>query len=207
MAHPKLYPTEEHHAFYYFLGEAVSHWAHVEHGLSLIAWRCFGSPNVTPLMTSFYAIENFRSKLGFVDSAFKLSQFQKQYDTDWVKLRESVRSLGDERNRLAHRSLVIYPHAKEGRRYALIPPPTKFIGQRLTHKCAPSGSLYVTEIELAARRFSMVWMRLQGLYFRLGGEEDPLAIPAQQEPQPRTLDDLRLQIESVSALRDQTSPA
>jgi ribosomal protein L37E len=122
MVHPALYPTEEHHAFYYFLGVAVSQWAHVKHGLSLVAWRCSGSPDETPLMTSFYAIENFRSKLGFVDSAFKLAPFAKKFAAEWTEIRESARALADQRNRMTHRQLMIYPHAKEGGVMPSFPP-------------------------------------------------------------------------------------
>lgn len=196
-ANSEMTPSEEHIAFYMAIGRAVTQWAHVEHGLYHIASRIFGGDAMGSLAFGFLSIENFRSKLAFVDRAYGTAIFFREFEADWADLRDHVRGLSSRRNEIAHGRVIIYPNSKVGRRYAIVPTFAPEPKKKQKVPSPPPGSLCVRDIDLAAMRFSRAALRLENLYYRIGGEEDPREEHAQQEPQAQTLAQLRHQIHAM----------
>jgi hypothetical protein len=167
-------PVEEHICFYRELGLAVTQWAHVEHGIYMIALRCVGISRHRIIGPAFLSIENFRSKLAFVDAAFQAKFGTSKHAVEWRTLRDDIETLAKARNRFVHYQARVFPDAKPGRRYALMPYRSK-LGKRkpATRPKLPSGSLFVRDIYRDSRRFATVSNRLLNLYSRLGRERAP----------------------------------
>jgi hypothetical protein len=193
---PVMYPAEEQLAFHFAIGTAITQWAHVENNLYLIAYRCFGSNEASALTlaSSFYAVENFRSKLAFVSRAFETTDFRDKFGSEWNSVRDEIQNLSSLRNAIAHGRLIIYTTTKPGRMCALVPVFGKESKIKQRPGTPPPGSLCVRDIDLAAKRFSRASSKLMSLYFRIGGEEDHYAEFSQREPEPKTLAQLRRQI-------------
>lgn len=196
-ARPILTTGEEHIAFYMAIGRAVTQWAHIENGLYHVANRVFGEDTAAPLAFGFMSIENFRSKLAFVDRAFGTAIFYREFELDWAEVREQVRGLSSRRNEIAHGRVIIYPHSKPGRRFAIVPTFAPEPKRRQKVPTPPSGSLCVRDIDLAQRQFSRAAARLHELYFRIGGEGEQPGAPAQPEPKSQSLAQLRRQIDAM----------
>lgn len=194
MANPEITTGEEQLAFYDAIGRAVSQWAHVEHGLYHIASRAFKGEDRGALAFGFFSIENFRSKLAFVDRTFGTADFFDEFEVEWTVLRDHIRSLSSRRNEIAHSRVIVYPSSKPGRRYAIVPTFAPEPARKQKIPLAPPGSLCVKDIDLAARQFATASNQLLGLYYRLGGQDDPFAESSQQGPQPRTIAQIRSQI-------------
>jgi hypothetical protein len=200
-------------AFYHTIGQAVTRWAEIETTLFWIATRCFTDSDAGTLGKAFYAIENFRSKLAFVDRAIRAAKLQSLTNTQrldcikrWDGLAAQLQSLASDRNKIVHGHVIVYPHAKEGRRFAILPrhpqPQTK---KQATPK-PPSEAYGVTNIDLAHTRFQYVELRLMCLYSRLNGDVSLLEAASQREPKPRSLAQIMRQIRTALSLRDKSSP-
>lgn len=200
-------PGEEHIAFYMAIGQAVTQWAHIEYGLYHVANRIFGGDENGSLAFGFLSIENFRSKLAFVDRAFGTAAFFDEFEADWTKLREMVRGLSSRRNEIAHGRVIIYPTSKVGRRYAIVPTFAPEPKRKQKVPTPPPGSLCLRDIDLAAKRFSTAAHQLSGLYYRIGGQKNPLEEHAQREPQAQTLAQLKRQIHAMLPPRGVASRA
>ncbi len=201
-----LYPAEEHLAFHYAIGSAITQWSHIEHGLFLVSLRCFSPCRPESVASGFFAIENLRSKLAFVHRVFQTSLYADEYWAEWNTLQSHVQNLAKRRNALAHGRLMIYVNAPAGRRCALVPISWDEPKIKAKEGHPPTGSICLRDIDLYSKQFSRASLRLQSLYFRMSGDEDLLGEHAQQEPQPLTLAQLRRQIYSMSPRRAKSSP-
>lgn len=206
MSAPEVTPSEEHVAFYMAIGRAVTQWAHIEHGLYHIASRIFGGDELGSLAFGFLSIENFRSKLAFVDRAFGTAVFFREFEVEWADLREHIRGLSSRRNEIAHGRVIIYADGKPGRRYAIVPTFAPEPKRKQRVPTPPPGSHCVRDIDLMQRQFSRAATRLHSLYYRAGGEADPYEEPARQAPQAQTLVQLTRQIHAMLPPRGGSSP-
>ena len=193
---PEMTINEEYIAFDMSIGRAVTQWAHVEHGLYLIALRCFGSDDVGTLGAGFFSIENFRAKLAFVDRIFATASFAKTFGKDWSFVRDRVQSLSSRRNEIAHGRVICY-QGRPGRNFAIVPTFPRKTPKKTKAGTPPPGSLCVKAIDLASRHCATASNKLMRLYFRIGGDEETFAELAQQEPQSQTLAQLRRQIDAM----------
>lgn len=201
MAIPALTPVEENIAFHMAIGQAVSQWAHVENGLFNICVTAFKGSPPKVLGASFHAIDNFRTKLGFTDSAIQQSKAFSEVLADWAIIRDHVRGLSTTRNKIAHCRTIVYPDAPAGRRYAIVPISYKGAKKQSAMALAPSGSLCVKDIDLASRQFSRASNCLLGLMAKVQGHHWPPGESSQQEPQPRSLVEIRSLIDAVRLQR------
>jgi hypothetical protein len=121
----------------------------------------------------------------------------KAFYPEWVEIRDEVRGASSRRNDLAHSRVRIYMSAPEGRRIAIVPlfGPTPSKKHNPDHP--PPGCICVRDVDLIRLRFSKAFARLNGLYCRMDGQEDPFAEFVQREPRPQTLVQLRRQIQSM----------
>lgn len=185
--------TEEHVAFYYELGLAISVWASVEQRLCDIVQVCLNNTDHVSVIVSFYAIENFRSKLQYADALVRAQHWQNQPVMDkWAIMVESARKASTKRNHLAHRHAVEFgdPKASPGRRFALLdwakwwsdaPPSSK----------PPSGSLCVRDISIIQSEFLKLQHELNDLAWQMRGVQLPLRGSRARVPDPPTIRMLR----------------
>jgi hypothetical protein len=113
--------TEE-WCFFKEIGEAISRWALIEHELYAIATIVLKPQNRFVLWDAFTAIENFRSKLSFVDRAIHKSIRNATLKAEWEALQRRVATSSTQRNHLVHRICISYPQSqKPGRTISLEP--------------------------------------------------------------------------------------
>lgn len=206
LSKPVISVNEEQIAFFMAMGQAVSQWSFIEHGLFLVVSRCFDMDDFQPLANGFYSIENFRSKVSFVDRSFQVSRHVDGFGADWAKTKENVTKLAKSRNAIAHSRVMIHFRAPEGKRFAIVPTFAKPRGKRDNPDHPPPGSLCLRDIDLARLRFSQAHSQLMSLYLRMDGQEDLYAESALQESNPQTLAQLRHQIYSMLPSREESSP-
>ncbi|MEQ1715724.1 MAG: hypothetical protein ABL907_07035 [Hyphomicrobium sp.] len=198
--------NEEQMAFYWEIGLAITQWSHVEHGLYLIVFRAFENADKAQLSNGFFSIENFRSKLAFVDRVFNASNHCDTFGQEWAAIAAEVRGLATRRNELAHSRVNIITGAPEGRRFAIVPLFGPEPGKKHGRNQPPPGSICLRDIDLTRLQFSRATARLWSLYLRMGGEEDSFAEAAQREPKPQTLVQLKRQMHAMLPPRDGSSP-
>lgn len=199
-----MLPSEEHLAFHYSVGQAITAWASIEFGLARTAVISLKPRDQYSLLESFYTIENFRSKLAFADRAFGHGGFSEELQTEWVKIRDHVRSLSSLRNQIAHRFYLFSPDNTPTRRECLISYPAKLKLITDISPKPPSGALCVKDVHLAYCQFGQAAHRLMGLHDKMLGKE-PFPTHGPQEPQPQTLAQLRRQILAMSSPRAKPS--
>jgi hypothetical protein len=116
---------EEYLLFHYELGSTIGLWASVEHALAALATACVHPIEYNTVSSGFFGIENFRSKLEFVNRMVRSAAAERQEVLDeWDKLNARMKEGSSARNQIVHRTISIYENAPEGRRYALIEFPT-----------------------------------------------------------------------------------
>lgn len=167
---PDISYGDEHVAFHRAIGSAVAQWAHVENGLFNVGLSAFGHDSKV-FGPSFIVIENWRSKLAFVDQAIEFSNIFKPIYSDWVALRDRIGKLAVRRNKIVHGRTIGYPDAKVGNRYAIVPITYRTPKIKTKKAGPPQGSLCVSEIDLAARQFSRASTDLFDLKSRAEGYE------------------------------------
>lgn len=68
-------PLEEENAFFDAIGKSIHHWANVEHALGMVLCGALGRYDTCDedgvILATFYAVDNFRSKLSMVDAALR----------------------------------------------------------------------------------------------------------------------------------------
>lgn len=201
MTVPVLTPVEEHIAFHMAIGQAITQWAHVENGLFNICTVAFSGVPTKVVGASFYAIDNFRTKLAFTDNAIAQSNTFKELIEDWAKLREQVRALSSTRNKIAHCRTIGFYGASARRRYAIVPISYKEPKIKSKRPLPPSGSLCVRDIDLVSRQFSRASNLLLDLMAKAQGGQWLPAEHAPPEPQLRSLKDIRSLIDAARSQR------
>jgi hypothetical protein len=133
-----LTPHEEAVAFNFFLGSAISQWAHVEAGLFWLASLCFREHEHYYVAVIIFSIDAFYNKLKVVDRLVKAKYRKTAHIKKWTKLFEELDRLSNIRNCLAHYNSTHYPKAKPGRRFAL---EARIMGRRQPQRVPkpPSG--------------------------------------------------------------------
>ena len=185
--HPDIYPREEEIVFNCLIGETIAQWAGIEYGLALIAGASLGSINAS---SALFKIENFRSKLAFVRTAFDLSIVGSLHKEEAATIFAFVESLSGKRNSIAHARTVVFGAAPPGRQMAIVPLfPT--INDRDNPSLPPSGSYCLSELDLTRQQFAKASSMLKSLHSRIVGETDLFAEPAKREPQCQTSAQLR----------------
>lgn len=203
---PVITPTEEYVLFYQAIGVAITQWAHVEDALYRLTARAFNKSDSSTLAFGFFSIENFRSKLAFVDRTFPDIPDSSSHEPEWANIRDRISGLSSRRNQLAHGRVMNYLNDTPGRQTAIIPLFQKS-PKKKPQKGPPPGSLCVKDIDLIQQQFFQATHQVLSLVDRIDGVEGPHAEFAQREPQHRTLAELRTLIDVVCRQRAQSSQA
>ena len=181
--------NEETIAFYSELGRAITQWAHIEFALSRIVSACFHKGDERLPATGFLSIENFRSKLQYVD-AIILSRVQSRTKrAKWAVLMDRAGRLVTKRNRLAHSWVLNVLDAKAGRRIMLLPSrPTKKARQKYP------GAICLRDVAAYRLEFFALWTALENFSGLLLGQEAQFPKSAEQPQRPPTIAQIRRQI-------------
>jgi hypothetical protein len=110
---------EEKREFYAALGKAITEWGGVEDHLYMVLQNCLRPADHTTIAAVFYAIENFRSKLGAVNAAVAIALAGSVHLAAWDKIATAITRKINRRNALAHHQVLIDPSKPEGQRVIL----------------------------------------------------------------------------------------
>src|SRR5579863_3753592 len=112
---------EEEYAFYHEIGFALQQWSAVEWALETIVVRCaHDGPAGMSLAIGFLAVDNFRTRLLFVDALFKHRFGRNRELADrWKRIHKRLGELSLKRNQIAHRRPVRLEGAPSGERFGL----------------------------------------------------------------------------------------
>lgn len=179
MSRDQLTAHEESIGFYYELGLAIATWAHVEDSLSWLYALNFGLSKFERAQIAFFSIESFRSKLQAADRTLRHRFRLPALGADrltlefWGQAFSDLESLAKTRNKLAHYPVVIFPDARAGRRYALVPRHSKPPEIKQRTPKPPSGSLCIKDIVHARLQFSALTESLKALFDATHGRKAP----------------------------------
>lgn len=113
--------NEEHLAFYYELGIAITQWASVEFSLSWLVSTGFTKGGWNAATSGFMSIDNIRSKLAFVETVLTADPLSEYEAATWATLRDRTESASKKRNALAHGWVFNDLSMKPGRRVMILP--------------------------------------------------------------------------------------
>ncbi len=131
----KLTPAQENECALQAVGQAISSWARVEHGLCEVFTACispahtimgdgFVAPGAPAVV--FYSIENFRTKLLITDRIYRFHVTGVTHADHlikcWQRTYDHTRRLSGRRNLFAHWNMVQFGDRKPGQRSRLMPP-------------------------------------------------------------------------------------
>lgn len=194
-------PAEEHFHFYYEMGLTITQWASVEMTLRDIVVNCASAPDRRIISIGYYSIENFRSKLQFCDNLLTERFESSPHFSEWAKLYERLKRASTKRNKLAHRTVLVFPNAPAGRRYSLV---DWLDGQftakskkhsRLSDANPPQGAIYLLDVMQFQIDFSSLFIDLANFSAKLAGHA-PTYPPELQVPRkPPTLKEMRSRID------------
>ena len=188
-------PADEQRCFYVEVGFSITQWAHVEDSLRHAMLACFPPNQHNALSLGFFSIENFRSKLEFVDKVVGRVLTGSEHSAPWKKLVDRARSASVNRNKLAHMKVTIYPDAGPGRRYALEPWIVKKEDIQRTRGLKPlPGALCLRDIVRTRHEFFALTISLVNFSSRLRGEPEPHPKSSEQASIPPTLESIRREV-------------
>ncbi len=179
---------EESILFYYEIGHTITQWAHVETGILSLNLTAFHNDDRSLSVLNYYSIENFRSKLQAVDAVLKHKYQGTDHLRDWTSMHARATSLAQGRNRLAHRGVMVYPHGRAGKRYALVPwtyarPKFRTRGP----SPPPPGSLFIRDIAALRLQFFALCVGLENLHHRILGLPEQIQKSLEQPANPPSL--------------------
>ncbi len=202
-------PAEEQVAFYHQIGLAVTRWAFVEGALLTVAQFCVSHNEWETISAGYYSIENFRSKLAFVDSLVKHKHHIPKRIQRWDQLQKKINACAKSRNALAHRSVMQFPEnlGQAGRRFALIDwPGYKKLArdQKIAGK-PPSGALCIKDIAIISDEFHELVNGLTNFAISLGGLPEHFPTAPSQSSHPPSLRTIGNQIREAFGVQKKPS--
>lgn len=148
-------------------------------------------PYLHPLAEAFFSIENFRSKLKFVEKAFYGAIQNPELRKEWDAVATSVQAASIKRNTFAHPLYREFRASRAGRRCVIIPSGLKPSTRKTKANTPPPGAIGLRELELTAQGFASTDWLIQRLTPLVVEERTGLKSPVSQlrpiAPQPRPL--------------------
>lgn len=183
---------EERLAFFYALGLAITQWAHVEFELSWILDSCFQphGKNGALAIIGFRSIENFRSKLQFVDAIVSVERLTKPEKANWENLVKRAQKIANKRNQLAHRFVMDEPDFPVGRRVLLL----SMRPARRAAKQKYPGAICLRDVVGYRLEFFALMAALANLRCRLDGQPERFPKSQEQAMPPPTIAQIRREI-------------
>ena len=188
---------EEGAAFFYMIGQAITQWSFVEDELFRLAAHNFTGKERRAIEAAYASIESFRSKLSFVNKIFRQSEDFDIFANDWERVEQYVVGQSKVRNTLAHSRVIVFPHAPEGRRYAIVTGQSAPGKKKPSRGSPPAGSLCVREIELFGRQFARASIMIASITLRRRCEVDHYRPMLDQQLTHLSLEQIALQIRAM----------
>lgn len=193
-----MHINEERIAFYFELGLAISQWASVEFALLSIVAGTLKYEDLVHVTNAYRSIENFRSKLTYVDTMLRSVPIPEAEKPNWATLYDQTAQASKKRNRLAHYwVLQDTTHDTPGRRMMLLPTKQSFAPPKRGQKFI--GAIHLRDIVSYRLEFSALMCRLENFDCRLRGQPEQLPKSLEQPKRPPTLAALRRQIYAFAA--------
>ena len=145
-------PNAEQLAFYWAVGKAIAQWSFVEKNLRELVAVCVEDADREAIVTTYLSIENFRSKLQFVDRLFAAKFGKTEHRAPWERLYARLRTHSGRRNILAHSVATAYKNGAPGRRIGFQPwllksqPGTPTANRQVTGK-PPNDAVCLRDVE------------------------------------------------------------
>jgi hypothetical protein len=190
--------NEEQIAFNFEMGLAIQQWAHVEFALSAIVGTVFKGRSTTPAVIGYRSIENFRSKLQYVDSVLKNKRLPKKLMADWALLEDRIRRASKKRNKLVHYWVYNDPDGQpSGRRRMLLslrPTPNNKGGNQKYR-----GAVFLRDIVSYRLEFVALMKALENFCARLSKRPEHFPKSQEQPKDPPTIAQLRREIYALAS--------
>jgi hypothetical protein len=178
---PQMPLNEEHLAFFYELGLAISQWSFVESAIyKLIASR-LNKEDRRAIGFGLFAVENFRSKVAFSDALLKKKIKDKSHIEEWDKLVDRLKKTVVKRNRLAHDRVMIYANNNAGRRLALEHWPSDKPKRQGSAPKPADGALCIRDVIGVRKEIFYLLLALQNFHAKLSGQSLPPQNPTDQQ--------------------------
>jgi len=191
---------EERVAFNYVLGSGITQWAHVEAALGTLAAHRFDKGDYNLALTGFLSIENFRSKLQYVDAVLKRHGLSKDEADVWTGLKDRCLRAAKKRNGLAHKWVIENPVGKPGRRI-LLQGSVSALNPPKSRPKRYQGTIGLRDVAGYRLEFYAVMTALSNLDARLSGWKEPFPESLTQERGSPTIPQIQKEIrEGVSLL-------
>lgn len=175
---------EEELIFHYELGQCLTQWAWVERTLCYAAVSCTAKRHERPLLDGYFAIENFRSKMAFIDRLVCRATKDVKLQARWEAVLSRVDATSKFRNKLVHRSIVIYEKSAGGRRVRLMRW-ADYLDDKWKSKSQANSDAQdaIVLVDLAAFQNTCyaVWRTLVNVNAELAGKLAPLPKGFEQE--------------------------
>jgi hypothetical protein len=208
MTHTQAMPIEEERLMvHYYIGRAIAAWSHVEDCLRYLVHSCFenrGDQDVThrALSVGFFSIDTTRGRIDFAEGVVQ-RRFQGRHDDEWRALVQRVRSVSQNRNKLAHWPIREFPKNAAGRRVLLHPWVYEVPRQRPNWKnpVPPAKAQALRDVVKMELAFIAVRCALENFRARLDGRPEPHAKVPERPEDPQSIAKLRAQIRGALALQ------
>jgi hypothetical protein len=141
MIDPEKQRETELKEFHAALGQCITRWANVEKVLADVFELCLQRANFQLVAAAFYSIDNFRAKIGVVDSILSVALKSHRLLEEWNgkgALLQKLNAKSKIRNTIAHSMVIYVSAAKTGnrpylRRTIFDPTMPLFFPRRPTH--------------------------------------------------------------------------
>ncbi len=194
-----LAPKLERLAFYDALGRAITQWAGLERQLPDLVFACLPNADRKTIVRGYYSIENFRSKLKFIDSLIQVKFKPGPVLTEWTTIMDRIATASKKRNILAHQGVAIDTEAKAGRRFSLRPWVIKATQGSAKHKL-PVGTLFLRDIIQSRLEFHALMCVTANFSARLTGQAEPFPKTAELPARLPTIWQIKDQIHAILGL-------
>jgi hypothetical protein len=182
---PPMTTVEERDAFYEAIGVAITQWAHVEYALYLVFRACLNHAESPFASATFYAIENFRSKLQVADTITRMRLAKTPRLNEWTPLYVRLQQQSGVRNNLAHFTVLVHSNARPGRRYHLRPNIFN-AANPWPNDWNPQGGYCVKQLENVLWGFGPLGRALENFAARVSGQPEPFPKSLEQEGRPHS---------------------
>lgn len=188
--HPVMYPGEESIAFDLAIGRAISQWAFVEIGMAAIVSFIYRDTDKKIVENSFKSIENFRSKMEFINKCIEFSDLPSAEKESWRALSNEISAISAKRNKIAHGRVWGFPAAPPGRRYAILPKYESTSKIQPRQGIPPNDSMCLKDVYRAMLEFSNLYVKEMSFYNRINNMENPFEILIKDKIQTPDLPDI-----------------
>jgi hypothetical protein len=184
----KMTRDEETLLFYYIIGRAITSGAMIEDQLINIVFESLeGRGNRNQIRASYQTIENFKSKLAFIDALLKSKPLPKLEISNWDRLRDRISKNSLKRNKLAHYMVSGDGRTEQaGSRIRLMP-----MRSRLNEDGEDiSDILYIKDVANMHSDFFSLTFTIENFRCRLKGEREMFNKSAETPGRAQNLTDI-----------------